>query len=404
MTDLDELRAELDEFAQPEKKGGRSPREERIIAGFEEIQRFVEQHGRAPQHGEDRDIFERLYAVRLDRLRSLEECRILLISHDHQGLLSKFEAAEPESNYAMDDDELLAELGGSAERAEITELRHVRTNADKRAAEEIASRSSCPDFEAFQPIFERVKRELKAGIRQTRSFQTKSLEEIQQGAYFIVGGQIAYVAEIGEEFATSFNDRRSDSRLRVIYDNGTESNVLQRSLQRALHRDDAARLITDPNPGPLFSESWDEGDIESGTIYVLRSHSDHPFVAAHRELIHKIGVTGGKVETRIANAAHDATYLLAEVEVVASYKLAGINRTKLENLFHRIFAPAQLDLTIDDRFGHPVKPREWFLIPLQVIDDAMKRILDGSVTEFVYDPATASLVYSDRQSLPKVAQ
>src|ERR1700744_5384880 len=76
--DLDELRAELDEFSQPEKKGGRSAREERIIAGFEEIQRFVETHGRLPQHGEDNEIFERRYATRLDRLRALEECRSLL--------------------------------------------------------------------------------------------------------------------------------------------------------------------------------------------------------------------------------------------------------------------------------------------------------------------------------------
>lgn len=394
MTDLDELRAELDEFAQPEKKGGRSPREERIIAGFEEIQRFVEQHGRVPQHGEDRDIFERLYAVRLDRLRSLEECRTLLVPYDHQGLLSKFEAAEPESVYSMDDDELLTELEGVAGQGEITQLRHVRTNAEKRAAEEIASRTTCPDFDEFKPAFEQVKRELKSGVRQTRSLQTKAQEEIQQGSYFIVGGQIAYVAEIGEEFATAFNSRRSDSRLRVIYDNGTESNVLQRSLQRALYRDEAARLITDPNPGPLFSQSWNDEDIESGTIYVLRSLSDHPFVAEHRELIHKIGVTGGDIETRIASAAHDATYLLADVEVVASYKLSGINRTKLENLFHRIFASAQLDLTIHDRFGHPVRPREWFLVPLSVIDEAMQRILDGSITNIAYDPATASLVHS----------
>lgn len=395
MTDLDELRAELDAFAQPEKKGGRSPREERIIAGFEEIQRFVEQHGRVPQHGEDRDIFERLYAVRLDRLRSLEECRTLLVPYDHQGLLSKFEAAEPESTYSMDDDELLAELEGVAGQREITQLRHVRTNAEKRAAEEIASRTTCPDFDEFKHAFEQVKRDLKSGIRQTRSLQTKAQEEIQQGSYFIIGGQIAYVAEIGEEFATAFNSRRSDSRLRVIYDNGTESNILQRSLQRALYRDEAARLITDPDPGPLFSGSWNDEDIESGTIYVLRSLSDHPFVTEHRELIHKIGVTGGNIETRIANAAHDATYLLADVEVVASYKLSGINRTKLENLFHRIFASAQLDLTIHDRFGHPVRPREWFLVPLSVIDEAMQRILDGSITNVAYDPVTASLVHPD---------
>jgi hypothetical protein len=289
----------------------------------------------------------------------------------------------------MDDDELLAELEGAAGQSGITELRHVRTNAEKRAAEEIANRTVCEDFEQFKPLFETVKRELKSGTRQTRSFQSRAMDEIQQGTFFVVSGQIAYVANVGEEFITQYE--RRDSRLRVIYDNGTESNVLQRSLQRALHRDAAARLITDSNAGPLFSETWEEDDTESGTIYVLRSLSSHPFVAEHRELIHKIGVTGGKIETRIANAAHDATYLLADVEVVASYKLAGINRTKLENLFHRIFAPAQLDLAIQDRFGHPVRPREWFLVPLHVIDEAVQRIRDGSIADVVYDPKTARL-------------
>jgi hypothetical protein len=389
MIDLDELRAELDEFAQPEKKGGRSPREERIIAGFEEIQRFVERYGCAPQHGEDKDIFERLYAVRLDRLRTLEECRSLLVPLDHQGLLTGADAIRAEPVETMDDDELLAELEGAAGQSGITELRHVRTNAEKRAAEEIANRTVCEDFEQFKPLFETVKRELKSGTRQTRAFQSRAMDEIQQGTFFVVSGQIAYVANVGEEFITQYE--RRDSRLRVIYDNGTESNVLQRSLQRALHRDAAARLITDSNAGPLFSETWEEDDTESGTIYVLRSLSSHPFVAEHRELIHKIGVTGGKIETRIANAAHDATYLLADVEVVAIYKLAGINRTKLENLFHRIFAPAQLDLTIQDRFGHPVRPREWFLVPLHVIDEAVQRIRDGSIADVVYDPKTARL-------------
>ena len=178
----------------------------------------------------------------------------------------------------------------------------------------------------------------------------------------------------------------------MIYSNGTESDLLRRSLQRALYKDEAGRRVTEHDAGPLFSESWEDDDIESGTIYVLRSLSEHPFVAEHRELIHKIGVTGGKVETRIANAAHDATYLLASVEVVATYKLAGINRRKLEALFHRILAPAQLELTIQDRFGHPVKPREWFLVPLHVIDEAVQRIRDGSITDVIYDPKAARLV------------
>ena len=100
------------------------------------------------------------------------------------------------------------------------------------------------------------------------------------------------------------------------------------------------------------------------------------------------------METRIARAPHDATYLLADVEVVAEYKLSGINRTKLEHLFHRIFAVAQLDLTIDDRFGNPVRPREWFLVPLSVIDEAVQRIRDGSIADVVYDPKSARLVPS----------
>ena len=159
-----------------------------------------------------------------------------------------------------------------------------------------------------------------------------------------MGGQTAYVAEVGEIIKAPNGE--SDARLRVIYSNGTESDLLLRSLQRALYKDEAGRRITEPSAGPLFGDRLEDDDIESGTIYVLRSLSNHPFVAEHRQLIHKIGVTGGKVETRIANAAHDATYLLAEVEVIATYKLADINRAKLENIFHRIFAPAQLDLTI----------------------------------------------------------
>ncbi|BCH14962.1 GIY-YIG nuclease family protein [Mesorhizobium sp. L-2-11] len=390
--DLDELATELADFAPPEKKGGRSPREERIIAGFEEIQRFADAHGRAPQHGECNDIFERLYAVRLDRLRASEECRSLLVPLDHQGLLAGATTAAAAPVESMDDDELLAELEGMAGASDITELRHVRTAADKRAAEEIANRTVCKDFETFKPLFAQVRKDLDAGIRQTRPFQT--MAEIKKGEFFIVGGQIAYVAEVGEEFMTEY-DRR-DSRLRVIYDNGTESDVLLRSLQRALHRDDAGRRITDPAAGPLFAGESEDGDLASGTIYVLRSKSDNPVVAQHRDVLHKIGVTGGKVQTRITNAKLDPTFLLADVEIVATYELYNINRTRLENLIHRIFDPARLDIEIKDRFGNPVIPREWFLVPLFVVDQAVERIKDGTITGYRYDPKAAALTRADK--------
>jgi hypothetical protein len=390
--DLDELRAELDHFAQPEARGGRPAREERIIAGFEEIQRFVEKLGRAPQHGEDRDIFERLYAVRLDRLRVLEECRSLLAPLDHQRLLTGAENAAAAPVETMDDDELLAELEGAAGTADITELRHVRTTADKRAADEIANRTVCEDFEQFKPLFEQARKELASGIRQTRRFQT--MAEIKKGEFFIVGGQVAYIAEMGEEFMTQYE--RRDRRLRVIYDNGTESDVLVRSLQRALHRDEAGRRITDPVAGPLFADETDGNDLASGTIYVLRSKSDHPVVVAHRNVLHKIGVTGGDVKQRVANAKLDPTYLMADVEIVATYELYNINRAKLENLIHRIFNPAQLSIEIKDRFGNPVVPREWFLAPLFVINEVVERIRDGTITRYTYDPKTAALVLNDK--------
>ncbi|EPP7439557.1 TPA: GIY-YIG nuclease family protein [Pseudomonas aeruginosa] len=385
--DLDELEAELSDFATSDKKTGRTPREERIIAGFEDIQRFVEEHGHAPRHGDDKDIFERLYAVRLDRLRDQEECRTLLMPLDHQGLLNAFEVREPQGDYTMTDDELLAELAGDDEGSDIQNLRHVRSNAEKREAEEIAQRERCEDFERFQPLFEQVQRELQSGVRVTRTFIRDA--SIEEGQFFILGGQTVYVADVGETFKAPNGE--SDARLRVIYSNGTESNLLRRSLQRALYKDDAGRRITDADAGPLFGETLEPDDIESGTIYVLRSHSTHPFVAEHRELIHKIGVTGGKVETRIAGADKDATYLLADVEVVATYKLHNINRTRMENVFHRLFSPAQIELTIPDRFGNPVKPREWFLVPLHVINEAVERIRDGSIAGVIYDPKSASL-------------
>ena len=370
------------------KTANRTPREERIITGFEDILRFYQTHGRAPLHGEDRDIFERLYAVRLDQLRKLPEAQTLLAELDGPDLLSGTVALDVDD---LDEDALLAELGVGGEPADqddITVLRLVRSSTEKRAAEEIADRTPCADFDKFQPLFEQAERDLKSDVRKTLRFGRDA--SIEAGNYFIVGGQLAYVAEIGETIKAPNGE--SDARLRVIYANGTESNLLRRSLQRALYKDDTGRRVTDPDMGPLFGNAPEPDDMESGTIYVLRSLSSHPFVAEHRELIHKIGVTGGKVEARIAGAEKDATYLLADVEVVATYKLHNLNRTRLENIFHRLFGGAQLDLTIEDRFGHPVKPREWFLVPLHVIDEAVERIRDGSVTDVVYDPHSARLV------------
>lgn len=383
-----ELLAALGVEAEPKKKVARSPREERIIAGFEEIQRFVEEHGLAPQHGEDRDIFERIYATRLDQIRRQKECRELLAEFDHQGLLGE-EAAEQEGDAeSLDDEELLAQLGvESAADNDITQLKHVKPRAEIRAAEEIASRTKCDDFDRFAPIFETIQKELDSGYRVTKPFQEKA--DVRPGDLYILSGQKVLVAEVGEKFVTDYN--RRDCRLRVIYDNGTESDILLRSLQRALHKDPAGRRIIETAAGPLFEDEAGTDDTASGTIYVLRSQSDHPMVAKNREIIHKIGVTGGDVKKRIANAENDPTFLLAPVEIVATYELYNINRVKLEKLLHRFFESARLDIQIKDRFGKPVVPREWFFVPMFVVDQVVEKLREGSLGDFYYDLDSASL-------------
>ncbi len=382
MNDLsdEELLAELGVDVETKRAASHTARQERVIAGFEDILNFVKEHGRPPMHGEDRDIFERLYAVRLDRLREQPEFHALLAPLDELGLLSGEFVGPPSEEAPTDDEALLAELGvGTDDPHALTTLKHVQPRA---VAEEIANRTVCKDFDRFEPLFAQVQKDLEKGVRKTRRFQIEA--EIKLGEFFILGGQKAYIAEVGEEFLTE--QGRRNARMRVIFDNGTESRGLLRSFQRALYKDEAGRQITEPDAGPLFGLM-----AESGTIYVLRSKSDDPLIAKHRDVIHKIGVRGETAEARFARASLDPTFLFADVEIVATYKLGNINRSKLENPIHRFFAPARLDIEIADRFGGPVKPREWFLAPLPVIDEVVRRIQDHSITEYEYDPGNASL-------------
>ncbi len=384
----DEILAELGLDVTTAVTSTYTPVQERMIAGFEEIQQFVEIHGRVPQHGEQRDIFERLYAVRLDRLRSMPEARELLAEFDTGGILEA-EADVATALDDVDDDEILAELGIELkDDSNIAHLKYVVPHHERQAAEEVARRKTCEDFNVFAPQFEEVRLGLANGTFETVRYG--QVPDFEQGAFFIVDGLMAYVAEM--EPLKEISHGKLDGRLRVIFSNGTESGMLYRSLQKSLYKDELGRRIQRKAIGGLFGDTWDEEDVASGTIYVLRSHSDHPFISEHRELVHKIGVTGGAVETRIANAKQEATFLLADVEIVATYRMAGLNRVKLEKILHRVLSAAQLELTIEDRFGNPVQPKEWFLVPLSVVDEVMEKIRDGSISELIYSPEVAKLV------------
>jgi len=394
---LDDLANELAEFEVDEKKSGRSPLEERVTAGFEEIQRFIDKEKRLPEHGESKDIFERIYAVRLDRIRTVKEYRKIVTPIDYQGLMEG--EFTPIRNQTEDlDDELLAsELCELDNNDDITNLRFVRSIATKKQSEEMANRQKCDDFKKFRPLFDEVAKDLKNGNRNSIIIRTDSgflKTDIKAGEFFVVFGQTLYIAEVGKKIRAPNGEM--DARLRVIYSNGTESNILLRSLQRAFYKDESSRRISEASLGPLFDSKVEEADLSSGTIYVLRSKSNHPTVSKYRQVLHKIGVTGTDVHRRIANARLEPTFLMADVEIVATYELFNINKHRLENLIHTVFERARLAIEIKDRFGNPVTPREWFLVPINVVDEAIERIKSGAISEYIYDPERASLILSSK--------
>jgi hypothetical protein len=158
-----------------------------------------------------------------------------------------------------------------------------------------------------------------------------------------------------------------------------------------LYEDDTSRIITEvDSAGPLFSSETIEGDEASGTIYVLKSKSTNPKIVENSELLHKIGVTGTSMSQRLSGANQQPTFLMADVEIVAEYELYNINRMKLENLLHRIFDSVRCDIEIIDRFGKPTVPKEWYLVPFFIIEEAIEKIKDGTISSVIYNPKTSS--------------
>lgn len=385
--EIDELYDALEEFHQSEKEiSSKSSLEERIITGFDEINSFYEENNRPPFFGEDRDIFEKEYALRLNAIRQDKDMCSLLKDYDKYFLLKE---SLNNNDINVDENTLLNELKDlSSTQDDITSLVYVKPRAEIKAAEEIAQRVYCNDFYRFKDIFTKAQSDLNSGLKTTIPFKDDA--KIQLGELFILNGQKAYIAEIGQDFKNS--NGVFDARLRIIFDNKTESSMLRRSFQRALNKDEKSRRIINLPDLPLFSDETMDNDISSGAIYVLRSNSDCPQIKENREIIHKIGVTGGDIKKRIANAKEDPTFLMADVEVVALYELSNINRIKLENLLHRFFESARLDINIKDRFGKSIVPREWFLVPLFIIDEAVNKIKDGTIVNFYYDIKSGKII------------
>lgn len=281
-----------------------------------------------------------------------------------------------------DDDEEVSEA--------VTTLRHVTPSAEREKPSHRADMFPCPDFSQFEQGFADMQARLESGERMVSPIQDGQELRVHEGDYLIHRGLLAYIAEKTE---LSRRGGKPDHRLRIIFSNGMENDPLVSSLRKALATDRTARYVHRPGMGPLDPE-WQEDALElTGTIYVARSKSTRPEIAEVRNILHKIGVTSQDVRRRVADARNDATFLLADVDIVATYELKNLSRTKIESLLHRFFDVARPSgLVITDRFGKRVHPREWFYVLPEHVAEAVKLIANGTLHEYRYDPAEQRIV------------
>lgn len=361
-----------------------------LVSGFNEIQGFFERTGRIPQRNKSDGIEELRLATRLDVFRTNRKILEKLTPFDKYKILSVVKSSDEDDkkNISSIDDILDSELLG-LQNNDIFDMRHVTYKEKSQSVNSYtANRRTCIDFDRFKNKFDKVQSDLDNKRRETGTIE--KISEIKAGHWFIVQGMIAYVAEMGEKY--EHRKGHYNARLRVIFSNKTESDLLLRSFGAALYKDKSARRIFGATEGPLFGGKVDNGETPVGIVYVLKTLSQQPGIKEHREYLHKIGVTNGSVKARVSNAERDPTYLLAPVDIVGEFKLYHMDVKATERLLHKFFRTAQADVKIKDRFGTIVKPREWFFITVEAIRDAVKAINENKILNVRYDPESGRVV------------
>jgi hypothetical protein len=273
---------------------------------------------------------------------------------------------------------------------DIFKIKHVPIQ--RAAADEVAKRKRCKDFDQFEHLFKNVHRELREGKRKLLPFNDKGYQLVE-GNYYVLNGLLAYLADINftSEAKTVDGKRfRKDGRTRTIFENGTESTMLYRSLAKALYKDGRIVSETNEQENSNFYTNFGgitEDDTSTGYIYILKSLSKDPRIQSLDHL-YKIGFSTTKVEKRIANAKKEATYLMADVEIIAEYQVFNINPQKFEYYLHAFFGESCLDLLVADKDGKNHQPKEWFIAPLNVIQQAVELLVNGQILNYQYNKYT----------------
>ena len=364
--------------------------DERLVASFQEINLFFELNNREPELGGDiqeHQLFSRLKSIRENPLK-IEMLKI----HDIYGILDYM----PKEITSLDDvlsDDLLGILND--DDTGLFDLKHVSKFKERESADFVDRRKKCKNFDDYEHLFINVQKELKAGKRKLLDFKFGNL---QVGSFYVHNGLIFYVEKINitqlEHYRPDGKRIREDGRTRLIFENGTESQMLRNSIQKRLYENGKIISENSDNTNKEFLERFgniNEEDEEAGFIYILKSKSDKQEIKEINNL-YKIGFSKVSVEERIKNASQEPTYLMADVKIVMAYKCYNMNPHKLEQLVHGFFGRACLSIDVFDTNGNRHTPREWFIAPLHVIEQAIHYIIAGSIINYRYDDINEEII------------
>lgn len=415
---LDDIFNGLDEFGLLDVQAKRIDRNAPLeVTSFEEISAFVDQHGRQPSP--EGDLSEKLLARRLTSYQGNRNLNATLRPYDRYGLLpeteseqeeasnSTFVLAEPspptyedttgtidtvidaENATSLDDIFASVEFGEIDQGDQsIFDIKHVPAVADRDSPDEIAQRKVCHDFYEFEHIFRDLHQKLKLGSVKTVRFQQAS--QVQEGDAFIMEGVLCLIDKIGEYRLDS--QGRFDPRLRVVFENGTESNHLLQSLAKRLYIDETGRrIVSEADSVVDIFNNISHKDKRAGQIYFVTTLSENPILKAVPNLI-KIGYTEQTVEERTKNAVRDIAFLESPVKILASIECYNLNPNKFESLIHGFLHAQRLKMTLTGRDGKAYNPREWFSVPLDTAREVVKRIIDGSIVQYRMDNTTSRLM------------
>lgn len=329
--------------------------------------------------------------AKLKNFRENEEQKIILKPFDRHNLLGHVEIEKQSIDDILNEEDEFGLLDSDKD-LEIFKYKHISKPEDRAETDFVAQRKPIKEkeFLKYEQMFQQVHKEISEGKRKIKPF-TNIEKNLHVGDFYLMNGIMLYLESANlkkEEWEQKSGNRvRVEGRTRTIFENGTYSNMLYRSLGKQIQKD--GKLITNTSEKTeydLFINSGlvEEEDVPSGWIYVLKSKSKNPKILEFKNL-YKIGYSSQNVMQRVKNAKNEATYLYDDVDVIATYKCFNSDSQVLEKLIHRFFASKCLNVDIETSNGKRVTPREWFDVPFEIIDEAINRIIDGSIVEYKFD-------------------